>query len=427
VSRSGDNAIGPRRLASNEARGVGAWMLYDVASSAYVLVIPAMGFSVYFRTYVVPDAAEADMLWGVAVALPLALAGVLAPLLGALFDHARDRRLPLAWLTLTCCVATAALWSVERGEVARAMLLFGVAHLAYVLAFSLYESWLPRVAPHGREGLVSGTAWGLGFVGSIACLALILPLMRGGLGEDNVASYRLAFLVTGAFFMLLGMPAVLRLARPESPLAGMGVRAAYRNVVATLVSWRSETTVARYLLAYYLLNDAIVTFVFFMAIFLKVTFGVTVEQLLWLTVLFHLVAIPATMAFGWLGDRIGLLPALNLTLAVWLGLILLMALGTGPHVPLALVLLLGLVIGSSQALLRAIYSRLIPPQHAAQYFGFQTLAGRLSAILGPLLFGVVSSATGNQRLAVLSLLVFMGLGAWLLGGLRAEIAAASRR
>lgn len=251
--------------------------------------------------------------------------------------------------------------------------------------------------------------------------------MRGGLEEDNISSYRLVFPVTAVFFLLLGLPAILRLARPESPLVGTGIRAAYRDVAATLAGWRSEPTVARYLLAYYLLNDAIVTFVFFTAIFLRVTFGVTVEELLWLTVLFHLVAIPATMAFGWLGDRIGLLPAFNLTLAVWLGLILLMALGTSPRVPLAMMLLLGLVIGSSQAMLRAMYSRLIPPQHAAQYFGFQTLAGRLSAVLGPLLFGAVSTATGDQRLAVLSLLLFLALGAWLLNGLRSEIAAASGR
>ena len=53
-----------------------------------------------------------------------------------------------------------------------------------------------------------------------------------------------------------------------------------------------------------------------------------------------------------------------------------------------------------------------------------TLAGRLSAILGPLLLGVVSNATGSQQAAVLSLLVFLVLGAWVLNGLRTEIAAA---
>ena len=51
------------------------------------------------------------------------------------------------------------------------------AQLAYILAFSLYESWLPGLAARGRAGRVPGTAWGLGFVGSIACLAFTMPLM----------------------------------------------------------------------------------------------------------------------------------------------------------------------------------------------------------------------------------------------------------
>lgn len=68
-----------------------------------------------------------------------------------------------------------------------------------------------------------------------------------------------------------------------------------------------------------------------------------------------------------------------------------------------------------------VHSLLIPVEHSAQYFGFQTPAGRLSAILDPLLFGIVSTLTGDQRIAVLSLLLFLVPGAWLINDLRAEI------
>jgi MFS-type transporter involved in bile tolerance (Atg22 family) len=40
-------------------------------------------------------------------------------------------------------------------------------------------------------------------------------------------------------------------------------------------------------------------------------------------------------------------------------------------------------------------------------FGFNVLAGRLSAALGPMLFGILPSATGGQRIALLSLLVLL--------------------
>jgi MFS-type transporter involved in bile tolerance (Atg22 family) len=45
-------------------------------------------------------------------------------------------------------------------------------------------------------------------------------------------------------------------------------------------------------------------------------------------------------------------------------------------------------------------------------------AGRLSAALGPLLFGAISAATGSQRLAILSILGFIFAGAVVLATVR---------
>jgi UMF1 family MFS transporter len=103
--------------------------------------------------------------------------------------------------------------------------------------------------------------------------------------------------------------------------------------------------------------------------------------------------------------------ALNLTLAIWLVLLAMMALGEGDAMPLAVALVAGLVIGSSQALCRSIYARMIPPARTAEFFGFNALVGRASAVLGPLAFGIVSATTGSQRSAMASLSIFILLGA----------------
>jgi UMF1 family MFS transporter len=92
-------------------------------------------------------------------------------------------------------------------------------------------------------------------------------------------------------------------------------------------------------------------------------------------------------------------------------LLAMMAVGEGEAMPLAVALVAGLVIGSSQALCRSIYARMIPPERAAEFFGFNALVGRASAVLGPLVFGIVSSQTGSQRIAMASLSVFILLGA----------------
>ena len=74
----------------------------------------------------------------------------------------------------------------------------------------------------------------------------------------------------------------------------------------------------------------------------------------------------------------------------------------------------GLVLGSTQSLLRSMYSQIVPLERTGEYFGFHALKGRASSAFGPLLFGAVSAVTGNQRIAMMSLGVFLLAGAILL-------------
>ncbi len=172
------------------------------------------------------------------------------------------------------------------------------------------------------------------------------------------------------------------------------------------------------MLAYYLLNDAMVTVIFFAAIFFKTTFGLSVQQMLMYSLAFQLIAIPATMFFGWLGDRWSQRGALNVTLLIWAVVLALMGWADGEYAPLAIMIVLGLVLGSTQSLCRSMFSRMIPTDRTAEYFGFHALAGRASSALGPLLFGVVSALAASQRIAMVSLGVFLVAGGILMSRVR---------
>jgi UMF1 family MFS transporter len=164
------------------------------------------------------------------------------------------------------------------------------------------------------------------------------------------------------------------------------------------------------LLAYYLINDGVTTVGYFCVIFFMTTFGLPVEHVLWLTLLFHVIAIPSTAFFGWLGGRWSERGALFVTLAIWIGVLLIMASATQPFVPLLLTVMIGLVLGSTQALCRSLYAGMIPTERTSEFYGFNALAGRASAALGPALFGAVSTISGSQRVAMLSHAVFLAAG-----------------
>jgi UMF1 family MFS transporter len=50
---------------------------------------------------------------------------------------------------------------------------------------------------------------------------------------------------------------------------------------------------------------------------------------------------------------------------------------------------IGLVQGGIQALSRSYYSRLIPKNKVAEYYGFYNMLGKFAVIFGPLLMGLV--------------------------------------
>ncbi len=404
---------------SQASRGtISAWVLYDVAAHGYGLMIPAVGYAIYFTSFIAAAHPLADGLWSLAIALPLITAGLISPWLGAVVDSHGHRRTWLAAATIACGLATALMVTLEQGDIASGIALFAVAQLASLLAGALYNAYLPQISTPENSARVSGIGWGLSYLGGIACFLLCLPFIRGGIAPGNESHFAQAFLVTAVFLLVVGLAAISRFPRDIRGDRNTRSIRPYRQIWATICNWRNEREIPKFLLAYYLLTDAMVTVIFFAAIFFKTIFGLSVQQVLMYSLAFQLIAIPATMFFGWLGDRWSQRGALNVTLLIWAVVLALMGWADGEYAPLTIVIVLGLVLGSTQSLCRSIFSRMIPTDRSAEYFGFHALAGRASSALGPLLFGAVRAAAGSQRMAMVSLGVFLVAGGLLMSRVR---------
>jgi UMF1 family MFS transporter len=70
----------------------------------------------------------------------------------------------------------------------------------------------------------------------------------------------------------------------------------------------------------------------------------------------------------------------------------------------------GLGLGTVQAASRAFYTQFIPQGQESEYFGVYSFVGKSSAIIGPLIFGYLSSTFGSQRPAILSVVLFFLIG-----------------
>ena len=76
--------------------------------------------------------------------------------------------------------------------------------------------------------------------------------------------------------------------------------------------------------------------------------------------------------------------------------------------------LIGIFQGGIQALSRSLFTRLIPKNREAEFFGFYNMLGKFASVIGPFLIGWITLITGNIRFGILSILVLFISGGFLL-------------
>jgi MFS-type transporter involved in bile tolerance (Atg22 family) len=135
-------------------------------------------------------------------------------------------------------------------------------------------------------------------------------------------------------------------------------------------------------------------------------FGQSLEDLLWLLLIVHIVSVPSTLAWSHMMTGASRLTATLLLLASWTVVLLLLTFGTGPWVPLLTIMVIGCCLGATFSGLRGFLAENIGNSNPVALFALATAAGRMAAALGPALFSVVMLVAGQQVAMLLILLVF---------------------
>jgi MFS transporter, UMF1 family len=412
-----DGAVGRPSRAS-----VVSWCLFDFANSSYTTLIVTVVYSVYFRDVVVGAADNrGDRLWGIANFLAMAVVAVTSPILGAMADYSGRRKFFLILTTLQTVVATALLYFVGPGNVLAGILLYVVATIGFEGGYVFYNAFLPDVSTPKTIGRVSGWAWAVGYAGGLLSLAVCYPLIKrplraadGTLDALALGHTRLSFLLVAAFFLVFALPSFLwlRESKPAGRLTNLAgyVTGGFRRVRETVTHLRSYRETGKFILASLFFTDGITTVISFSAIYATTTFGFGRGDLVILFLVLNVVAFPGSLIAGHLADRFGPKRTIVLSLLVWVATILVGYGAQSKSAFFAMACLAALGMGSTQAVGRSFMAQITPPSRESEFFGFYVLSGKFGSIFGPLVFGLVSEATGSQRLAVLSLLPFFLAG-----------------
>lgn len=395
VAQTGTEAV----LADTQViprRAVVGWVLYDLANTIFSMGVVSLFFPLYVRDQV--GATRADTIYGIIMAISMAIIFLVSPLLGAMTDRAR-RRMPFLIVSTLLCVGFTAL--LARSGLMVTALLFILANIAYNAGLQFYDALLPEVSTENNRGKIGGIGVGVGYLGSYIAVAFGLTL--GGTNKPLlftlIAITFLAFALPCFFFVReRGNP------NPRPVFNPSMIRQSAKQTITTLRSGSRYPGLVRFLIGRVFYTDAINTLIAIMALYtvnVAVNTGLSNlegEEQANLILMFAITfAVLGGFFWGWLADKFGPKRTLNLVLRAWIVIFLAAAsiglFGLPLWVLYVVAACAGFSLGGVWASDRPYMLRLTPPARVGEFYGLYGMVGRFSAITGPITWALVLYVT----------------------------------
>jgi len=415
----------------DDNKSIWSWAMYDWANSAFATTVMAGFFPLFFKGYWAnPDnPAESTFTLGLANSAASVIVAAMAPFLGAVADRGSAKKRFLFLFTFLGCVMTGGLWLVARGDWPLAVAFYVAANVGFSGGMSFYDSLLPGVASEKRVDYASSLGYALGYIGGglLFLLNVLMYLKPALFGiADGPTAIRLAFLSVALWWAIFSLPVFLFVAEPAVgdpvPL-GRAFALGWRQLAGTLREIRRLRVVGLFLLAYWLYIDGVDTIIR-MAVDFGMSLGFPASALITALLMVQFIAFPATLLYLKIAGRLGVKRAILIAVAGYCGITLIGYFMDRQWHFFALAAGVALFQGSVQALSRSLYSRIIPANKAAEFYGFYNMLGKFAAVIGPAMLGSVALLTGNIRYGIISILILFIAGGWLLT--RVDIAEGER-
>ncbi|HRN25738.1 MAG: MFS transporter [Ignavibacteriaceae bacterium] len=388
-----------------EKKKIFIWTLFDFANTSFSIVVVTFLYAVYFKKVVAQGQPIGDLYWSLGTSIAMVITAIISPVLGAIADYSAGKKRFLLFFTLLCIVATSTLFFVGSGNIFMGVLLFILANVGFEAGLVFYDSFLPEITEPKNYGRVSGYGFAMGYLGSLATLAIIYPFIQAEMIKES-------FPVAALFFLIFSLPLFIylkdnrkKVVKHESYFT-IGVT----RVWNTLSHLKNYKNLATFLLAYFFYIEGVNTIIFFSGNYASTTLGFTETELLIFFLTVQTTAIGGSVLLGIISDSIGQKKTIIITLFMWLITVLIAFLVQDKSGFYVVGLIAGAAMGSSQSTSRSLMSKLTPPERKTEFFGFYSFFGKSSAVIGPLVFGLVSYLSGDQRLAIISVGFFFIVG-----------------
>lgn len=393
-----------------------SWILYDVANSAFVLILSAT-IPVYFRAIAEGkglSATEATSLFASMTSLAVIIVAVLSPILGAIAD---SKGMKKKLFTVSLVIGLLGGLSLAITQDWQAFLfLMVLARIGYSLCNVFYDSMLTDVTTDDRMDFISGAGYAWGYVVStipfVMGLYLILALP---FGLDTATATRLSFVITVLWWAVMSIPLLRDVKQvyyvEESPK--QIISTLFTNLKNTVKKINNNKQMKFFMIAYFCYIDGVYTIISQSTNF-GGEVGIGTNEMIIALLLTQFVAFPFAILSGKLAKRFGQLNMLMYYIGLYIVIALIGFFMTEAWHFWLLAILVGLAQGGIQSISRSYFGKLVPKEESNEYFGFFDIFGKFADFLGPLFMVISATYLNTSRYGILALIILFVLGIYFL-------------
>lgn len=393
-----------------------SWILYDVANSAFVLILSAT-IPVYFRAIAEGGGLEptqASSLFALITAIAVIIVAILAPILGAIADSKGMKKKLFSFALIIGILGGFALGVTTSWQAF--LLLLVLSRVGYSLCNVFYDSMLTDVTTDDRMDYISGAGFAWGYVLStipfIMGLYLILALP---FGLDTATATRLSFIITVLWWAILSIPLlkdvkqVHYVSEPPQKI----VKNLFASLADTVRKINHNKQMKYFILAYFCYIDGVYTIISQSTNF-GGEVGIGDNQMIIALLMTQFVAFPFAILSGKFAKRFGQINMLIYYIMLYIIIAVIGFFMTSAWHFWLLAFLVGLAQGGIQSISRSYFGKLVPKHESNEYFGFFDIFGKFADFLGPLMMTFSASFLGTSRYGILALIILFGLGIYFL-------------
>lgn len=391
------------------------WILYDVANSAFVLLVSTI-IPIYYKNMASNNgvsAADSTAYYSYALSISTIIVAILGPILGTIADNKGYKKKLFTFFMIIGVLGCAAL-SMPTSWVIF-LSIFVVARVGFSSSLIFYDSMLIDITDNERMDKVSSYGYAFGYIGSCIpfIISLCLVLFGDRVGIDKIMAMSIACVLNAAWWFFVTIPLLKTYEQKYYVEAKEhAIKESFLRIKHVFKCLKSNKKVWHFLIAFFLYIDGVYTIIDMATSYGK-DVGIGDSSMLVALLVTQIVAFPFAIIFGRLSKRFDTRKLISVCIIAYF-FILLFAIQLDKAWEFWIMAILVAVFqGAIQALSRSYYAKIIPKNNSSEYFGIYDIFGKGASFMGTLLMGVSTQVFDSSKAGVIFIAMMFLIG-WII-------------